>query len=63
MASPPKETTPAERDAEEDGKLAKLKRLKTLYFGKSKKPKTKELAVGRGKEDIGRDVAELRRSA
>lgn len=63
MASPPKETTPAERDAEEDGKLAKLKRLKTLYFGKSKKPKTKELAVGREREDVGRDVAELRKSA
>lgn len=55
MSSPPKETpaTPAERDAEEDSKLKKLQRLKTLYFGKSKKkPKTKDMFVGKEKEDI-----------
>lgn len=31
------ERTPAERDADEAGKLRKLKRLKTLYFGKSQR--------------------------
>lgn len=64
-SSPPRETpaTPAERDAEEDSKLAKLRRLKTLYFGKSKKPKTKDLLVGREREDVGRDIPESRKSA
>ncbi|KAL7275643.1 hypothetical protein RUND412_001403 [Rhizina undulata] len=38
--SPPREMTPAERDADDDSKLTKLKRLKSLYFGKKKKEKT-----------------------
>lgn len=47
--------TPAERDAEDDSKLKKLQRLKSLYFGKGKKkPKTKEMFVGKERDDAGK---------
>lgn len=37
-----REPTPAERDAEDETRLKKLKRLGALYLGKSKKGKEKE---------------------
>ena len=36
--------TLAERDAEDDSKLKKLRRLKSMYFGKGKKEKERERA-------------------
>jgi hypothetical protein len=33
----------AERDAEDNSKLQKLRRLKTMYFGKGKKKKGKDM--------------------
>jgi hypothetical protein len=47
--------TEAERDADDDSRLKKLRRLKTIYFGKRRKSdaKGKEKEKERGKDKEG----------